>query len=77
MSEMLTNSYINSDLLLNGYANGVFPMSDNAKSNEVYWVEPKLRGIIPLNGFHVSRSLKKSLIRVITPSHMILGLRKF
>ncbi|MDG2403125.1 MAG: leucyl/phenylalanyl-tRNA--protein transferase [Amylibacter sp.] len=59
MSEMLTNSYINSDLLLNGYANGVFPMSDNAKSNEVYWVEPKLRGIIPLNGFHVSRSLKK------------------
>ena len=59
MSEMLTNSYINSDLLLNGYANGVFPMSENAKSNEVYWVEPKLRGIIPLDGFHVSRSLKK------------------
>ena len=55
MSEMLTNYYINSNLLLNGYANGVFPMSDNAKSNEVYWVEPKLRGIIPLNGFHVSR----------------------
>jgi len=34
-------------------------MSENAKSNEVYWVEPKLRGIIPLDGFHVSRSLKK------------------
>ena len=54
MSEMLTNSYINSDLLLNGYANGVFPMSENAKSNEVYWVEPKLRGIIPVSYTHLT-----------------------
>ena len=51
MSKLLTNSFINPDLLLHGYANGMFPMSENAKSNEVYWVEPKLRGIIPLNGF--------------------------
>ena len=56
---MLHNSIIDPNLLLQGYANGVFPMADNAKSNEVYWVEPKLRGIIPLNGFHVSRSLKR------------------
>ena len=56
---MLPNSIIDPNLLLQGYANGVFPMADNAKSNEVYWVEPKLRGIIPLNGFHISRSLKR------------------
>ncbi len=61
MSKLLTNSFINPDLLLHGYANGMFPMSENAKSNEVYWVEPKLRGIIPLNGFHVSRSLQRVL----------------
>ena len=44
---MLHNSIIDPNLLLQGYANGVFPMADNAKSNEVYWVEPKLRGINP------------------------------
>ena len=61
MSKLLTNSFIDPDLLLHGYANGMFPMSKNAKSNEVYWAEPKLRGIIPLNGFHVSRSLQRVL----------------
>lgn len=58
---MLINSIIDPNLLLHGYANGVFPMAENAKSSEVYWVEPKLRGIIPLNEFHVSKSLKRAI----------------
>ncbi len=36
-------------------------MSESADDPEIFWVDPELRGIIPLDGFHVSRSLKKRL----------------
>ena len=49
------------DLLLRAYSIGVFPMSDGRDAKELYWVEPRHRAIIPLNGFHLSRSLRKSL----------------
>ena len=49
------------DLLLRAYAIGVFPMSDSRDARDVYWVEPRRRAIIPLDGFHLSRSLRKSL----------------
>jgi leucyl/phenylalanyl-tRNA---protein transferase len=47
------------DLLIKAYRAGYFPMADSRDSDEVYWVEPKLRGILPLSGFHVPRSLAK------------------
>ena len=53
---------IPSDLLLLAYRNGIFPMSDGRDDPEVFWVEPRRRAIIPLDGFHCSRSLAK-LIR--------------
>ena len=43
------------DLLLRAYAIGVFPMSDSRDARDVYWVEPRRRAIIPLDGFHVSQ----------------------
>lgn len=46
-------------LLLRAYAAGVFPMSDNRASDEIYWVDPKERGIFPLTGFRVSRSMRR------------------
>ena len=49
------------DLLLRAYAIGVFPMSDSRNARDVYWVEPRRRAIIPLDGFHVSKSLRKTL----------------
>jgi len=49
------------DLLLRAYAIGVFPMSDSRNAHDVYWVEPRRRAILPLNGFHLSRSLRKTL----------------
>ena len=49
------------DLLLRAYAIGVFPMSDSRDARDVYWVEPRRRAILPLNGFHLSRSLRKTL----------------
>lgn len=46
-------------LLLRAYAGGVFPMSDGAGSDEIFWVDPKARGIFPLDGFRVSRSMRR------------------
>lgn len=51
------------ELVLRAYGAGVFPMADDASSDEVYWVDPRKRGILPLNGFHLSRSLRKRLLR--------------
>jgi leucyl/phenylalanyl-tRNA--protein transferase len=47
------------DLLLKAYASGVFPMADSADDPEVFWVRPETRGVIPLDGFHMPRSLSK------------------
>jgi leucyl/phenylalanyl-tRNA--protein transferase len=48
-------------LLLQGYATGIFPMADSRDADELYWVEPRKRAIIPLDAFHVSRSLRRTL----------------
>lgn len=50
-------------LVLRAYAAGVFPMADNAESEEVFWVDPRRRGILPLDRFHLSRSLRKRLLK--------------
>lgn len=52
---------IPADLLLRAYASGVFPMAESADDPEVFWVRPEMRGIIPLDGFHVPKSLAKIL----------------
>ena len=49
------------EMLLRAYALGVFPMSDHRAARDVFWVEPEQRGVLPLNGFHLSRSLAKVL----------------
>jgi leucyl/phenylalanyl-tRNA---protein transferase len=48
-------------LLLHGYAMGIFPMAESRHSDKLFWVEPRNRAIIPVGGFHVSRSLKRTL----------------
>ncbi len=52
-------SAITPEILLKAYAAGIFPMAENASDNALYWVEPDERGIIPLDGLHVSASLRK------------------
>jgi leucyl/phenylalanyl-tRNA---protein transferase len=47
------------DILLRAYAAGIFPMADARDAEDIYWVEPKRRGILPLDGFRQSRSLTK------------------
>jgi leucyl/phenylalanyl-tRNA---protein transferase len=46
-------------ILLRAYAAGIFPMAERAEDKALYWIEPEERGIIPLDGLHVSRSLRK------------------
>ncbi len=54
---------ITPQVLLKAYACGIFPMADSADDPGLFWVEPELRGILPLDGFHVPRSLKKTFRR--------------
>lgn len=51
------------EILLRGYSVGIFPMAEHRDDAEIFWVDPKRRGIIPLDGFHISRSLRRRLIR--------------
>jgi leucyl/phenylalanyl-tRNA--protein transferase len=49
------------EILLNGYAVGIFPMAENRHDQEIFWVDPRRRGVMPLDGFHASRSLRRAL----------------
>src|SRR5687768_761938 len=54
---------ITPDILLKAYAAGIFPMAEDADDPSLFWVEPQERGIIPLDGFHLSRRLARTLRR--------------
>jgi leucyl/phenylalanyl-tRNA--protein transferase len=54
---------ITPDLILRAYRAGIFPMAEHAEDEDVFWVSPERRGILPLDRFHVSRSLGKALRR--------------
>ena len=49
------------DLLLSAYAAGIFPMAESRDDPEVFWVDPTDRGVLPLDGFHLSRSMARRL----------------
>lgn len=63
MSNRLTQTELTPQLLLRAYAAGVFPMADSADSEEILWIDPDLRGIIPLDAFHAPRKLLKRVRR--------------
>ena len=50
-------------LLLRAYASGVFPMAESADAPETFWVDPRRRGVLPLDGLHVSRSLRRAFLK--------------
>ena len=51
------------ELLLRAYVSGIFPMAEHRDNPEVFWVDPRRRGILPLDRFHVSRSLARRMRR--------------
>ncbi|MGO7591456.1 leucyl/phenylalanyl-tRNA--protein transferase [Rhizobium leguminosarum] len=52
---------ITPEILLRAYSIGLFPMAESADDPEIFWVEPELRGVLPLDHFHVSKSLAKTV----------------
>ena len=57
----MSSGAVSPQLMLHAYAQGIFPMAENAEDPELFWVDPKRRGILPLDGFHISRSLRRFL----------------
>lgn len=60
---MKRRTVIMPEMLLRAYSVGLFPMAESADDPNIYWAQPELRGIIPLDGFHVSKSLAKAMRR--------------
>ncbi len=54
-------STLTTDILLRAYSAGLFPMAESRRNNELFWVDPEWRGIIPLDNFHLSRRLARTL----------------
>ncbi|MDQ2066787.1 leucyl/phenylalanyl-tRNA--protein transferase [Xinfangfangia sp. CPCC 101601] len=50
-------------ILLRAYAMGIFPMAEARDDPEIHWIDPRMRGIFPLDGFHISRSLARLIRR--------------
>jgi leucyl/phenylalanyl-tRNA--protein transferase len=52
---------ITADVLLKAYAVGIFPMAESAEDPGLFWVEPELRGVLPLDGFHMPKRLARTV----------------
>ena len=52
---------ITPEVLLKAYACGIFPMAENVDDPSLYWFEPDMRGLIPLDGFHLPRRLARTV----------------
>lgn len=53
------------ELVVRAYAAGVFPMARSQAESRVFWIDPDMRGVLPLDGLRVSRSLRKVLRREV------------
>ena len=56
-------SKLSPELVLRAYACGVFPMAESRGRSRVFWVDPEVRGVLPLEAFHISGSLAKKVRR--------------
>lgn len=57
------NAQLTPEMILLGYSSGLFPMADPDENNAIYWYRPDPRAILPLDGFRMSRSLRKTVRR--------------
>ena len=51
------------ETLIRAYCNGIFPMAEGKDTDKIFWVSPEIRGVIPLNKFHISKSLRRSIVK--------------
>ena len=61
MSRPAESFEITADILLRAYSIGLFPMAESSDSSTLFWVDPKERGVFPLDGLIISKSLAKTL----------------
>lgn len=54
-------SHMTPDILLRAYAAGIFPMAESREDRNLFWIDPETRGVLPLDRFHVSRRLARTL----------------
>ncbi len=72
--------FLSTDLVIKAYEKGLFPMSDSNDDPYIYWVEPKERGVIDLNEFKITKSLKKVIkqnrynVKINTCFHEVIKL---
>jgi leucyl/phenylalanyl-tRNA--protein transferase len=59
----MSPQHLSPELLLRAYASGIFPMAEHRDDARLYWVDPPERGVLPLDGFHISRSLRRRILR--------------
>lgn len=57
----MSDEEITTEILLNAYASGYFPMAENREDEQLYWFNPSRRGVLPIKGFNVPRGLRKFL----------------
>ena len=58
-------THLTPQLLLGAYASGIFPMAESRHERDLFWIDPEMRGILPLEKFHAPRSLRKALRRQV------------
>lgn len=61
MSRIQPKFEITPDILLRAYSIGLFPMAESREADALFWVEPEQRGVFPLDGLAISRSLAKTV----------------
>lgn len=54
-------SVLTPQILLGAYASGIFPMAESRHDPDLYWIDPDVRGVIPLDAFHIPRRLRRTL----------------
>lgn len=52
---------LDAEVLLRAYAQGVFPMAESADATDLFWVDPEMRGVLPLDTFHIPRRLQRTI----------------
>lgn len=63
MSRSDPRGTVTPELMLRAYAAGIFPMAESRDNDVLHWIDPERRGILPLDGFHLSRSLRRQILR--------------
>ena len=56
------NFEVTPELMLRAYRAGLFPMAETRRGDRLYWLDPEQRGILPLDGFHLPRRLRRTAL---------------